>query len=376
MLVITQLEFGGAQKALSVLAQGLIANGHQVDLYCLYDKGNFVHEFQKKYNVNYKPLIKNYEGNILKKSGKFILMLYALFKIIKNGNYAVVQTFTHYSNIIIPLVSKFASNRTKVITSQRASIKPLGKLVVFADRLVQNSFLVDKMTCVSQSIYHSCINDEKIIESKLKVIPNGISLPESKISRVAMRNYFSIAHDDIVFITVARFHEQKGYKFLVEAIKKIKDNCLGSNFKFIFVGGGQLKEKIMKSCNEFGLNEKIIFAGERDDVPDLLNMSDVFILPSLWEGMPNSVLEAMASGTCVIATGVDGTKELIDIGVHGVLVPPGDIESLYDSICFIGENDEKRRIMAQNGMMKVKNNYTNESTIASYLKLYNMEINS
>lgn len=375
ILVITQLEFGGAQKALSVLAQGLISGGHDVHLYCFYDKGNFVKDFKDRYGVKYNVLINDYSGNFFSKIFKAAKGVLALFTILKNGSFDILQTFTHYSNIIIPVVSKLAFSKTRVITSQRAAIPPLGKLIVFLDRMIQNSRLVDKMTCVSESIRESCINDEMILANKLVVIPNGISLPQAFFSKSEMRDKLSINQNSVVFLTVARFHEQKGYSYLVEAVKKIITTD-SDNYIFVLVGGGDLKQSIVERCISLGIANNVIFLGERNDIPDLLNMSDAFVLPSLWEGMPNSVLEAMASGTCVIATSVDGTKELIDSGIHGILVPPADVDSLYTAISTVGHDVEYRNKLAQCGKDKVKSQYTNESTIAKYIQLYKSEIQS
>jgi glycosyltransferase involved in cell wall biosynthesis len=112
------------------------------------------------------------------------------------------------------------------------------------------------------------------------------------------------------------------------------------------------------------------FLGVRQDVPNLLAISDLFVLPSLWEGLPNSVLEAMAAGLPVVATNVDGSPEVVVDGETGVLVPPADPVALADAICSLLQDEALRVSMAEAARTRVAECFSQEANVAAFEDLY------
>jgi glycosyltransferase involved in cell wall biosynthesis len=130
---------------------------------------------------------------------------------------------------------------------------------------------------------------------------------------------------------VGTFKRQKGHMFLVEAIPQVCERHPGLHV--LLVGDGELRGAMEQQVAEAGIAEHVTFLGTRGDIPELLAASDSFVLPSLWEGLPVALVEAMASGLPVIATTVSGTNEVVVDGESGFLVPPGDPSRLADAMC-------------------------------------------
>jgi glycosyltransferase involved in cell wall biosynthesis len=141
---------------------------------------------------------------------------------------------------------------------------------------------------------------------------------------------------------VARLTERKGFKNLFEAVKLLVDE--GRTLKCLVVGGGASAEKIAALKNHaasLGISEHILLTGRRGDIPDILSLLDVFILPSLAEGLGRSLLEAMAAGKPIVATTVGGIPEAIEDGKSGLLVKPDDSRALAHAIGLLLDNPEK-----------------------------------
>ena len=136
--------------------------------------------------------------------------------------------------------------------------------------------------------------------------------------------------------TVARLHRQKGIPYLLEAARLLLQEIPG--VQFLIIGGGPWKDRLEEQKNRLGLDGAVHLLGERKDIPQLLSIFDVVALPSLWEGLPYSLLEAGALGKPVVAADVDGVKEIITDGKTGILVPPKNPGRLAEALRQLIEN--------------------------------------
>jgi glycosyltransferase involved in cell wall biosynthesis len=163
--------------------------------------------------------------------------------------------------------------------------------------------------------------------SKVRVVHNGISTtPFERRGRPDARENLLGRGDRPVVLTLARLAPQKGIRYLVEAAARVPEAL------FAVAGDGPERGALQEQAAAAGLEERMLFLGHRTDVPDLLAACDVFVLPSLYEGLPVSVLEAMASGRPVVATRIGGTDEAVEDEVTGLLVPPADAGALAAAI--------------------------------------------
>lgn len=181
-------------------------------------------------------------------------------------------------------------------------------------------------------------------DRKISVIPNGLDFGEfSIIPRKQARKKLQVEHEGPIVLSVASLDEAKGGGYLVEAMKWVNDQMEGTP-KLIMVGDGPLKDKLMQQATDLGIEKSVLFMGKRphEEIPLWMNAADLFCLPSIREGRPNVVLEALACGTPVVATNVGSISEMIQIE-NGRIAEAADSRSLAHQIlhCLDREWDRK-----------------------------------
>jgi sugar transferase (PEP-CTERM/EpsH1 system associated) len=197
------------------------------------------------------------------------------------------------------------------------------------------------------------------------VIYNGI--PITRFVSSASQD-FTKEEKDVVLLNVGRFAPQKNHLLLVEAFAlAVKEYPA---MKLWLVGDGPLKPAVEKIIVEMGLERKVLFLGVRDDVPRLLAATDLFVLSSDYEGVPLSVLEAMAAGKPVVATAVGGVPELVEDGVTGVLVPPRNPEALAKGILRLAKDADLRQRMGKAARERALERFDISRTAREYEALY------
>lgn len=167
-----------------------------------------------------------------------------------------------------------------------------------------------------------------------------LGLPQNKVL-VGIVVRLTIQKDPLTFLKAVNI-----------ALKKSDD------LHFVVVGGGELEPQCRDYVNKQGLSEHVTFVGFRTDVPVVLHLLDIYCLPSLWEGLPIGVLEAMAMAKAIVATPVDGTKEVIEHGVSGMLFPEYDAEKMAVCILDLAHNSEKRKALGAAALAKIKEAFT------------------
>jgi glycosyltransferase involved in cell wall biosynthesis len=179
---------------------------------------------------------------------------------------------------------------------------------------------------------------------------------------------FGIPTDVPLVGSVGRFRPQKGYADLLVAMKQVKENA--PTARLLLVGDAELQADLEAKAMSLGLDEVVTFAGVRTDVPEILTALDVFVLASLWEGMPNAILEAMAAGLPVVATAVGGTPEVVVDGVTGLLVPPRDPTALAQAITRLLDDPDLRQRMGRAGRERVLQHFSVEQMVKRTQTLY------
>ena len=212
-----------------------------------------------------------------------------------------------------------------------------------ADRLLRNH--TDKALAVSESVKKSCINKRHIGKDRTFVIHNGIPLrdfvpPEGE--RVQKeRKRLGIESDFKVFGTVAKLREEKGTRYLIESAAKVLGIFPKTNL--LIAGDGPLLEELKKLSEKLGISDRVLFAGFRNDIPVILSIIDIFVIPSITEGSPLALLEAMAMGKPIVATNVGGIVEILRDGETGLLVPSKDPEAIAEKIVHLLRNEAESR---------------------------------
>jgi glycosyltransferase involved in cell wall biosynthesis len=186
---------------------------------------------------------------------------------------------------------------------------------------------VDRFLAVSDHVADGLTRVFGIASLKVRVVRNGIVIATYQCpAKASLRASLLKGPQRGLVLTVGRLHEQKGHRYLLEAATKVP------NATFVFAGDGPLREDLEAQARTLNLGDRVVFLGHRDDVAELLAACDIFVLPSLFEGYPLSVMEAAAAGKPIVATNVGGTDEAIQSGENGLLVPSADPDALAQAI--------------------------------------------
>lgn len=206
--------------------------------------------------------------------------------------------------------------------------------------------------------------------TKVTTIYNGVDIaswPISKVAREKLRARLRLEPADVLVGAVGRLDEQKGHRYLLEAVAKLK---AAQPVKLAIIGDGPLRRELEGLARTLRIEEDVTFVGEAQDVPSWLSAFDVFVLPSLWEGLPNALLEAMAMGLAVIAAGVDGVPEIVDHDVDGLLCAPKDSQSLFVQLQDLVMDPELRSRLGGAAKRAIKEKFKLMDMIGNYEKLY------
>ena len=188
-----------------------------------------------------------------------------------------------------------------------------------------------KIIANAEAVKRFYVESEKIPARKFVVVPNGLDMePFLEARPWPLREELGLPPDAHVIGCVARLEEQKGIEYLLRAARVVTAEW--PRAVFVVAGGGPKEAELRAMALDAGLGERFRFLGYRDNVPSLMAAFDVFVLPSLWEGLPNVVLEAMAAGCPVVATDVGGAGELIAHRESGWLVPARDPQAIADAV--------------------------------------------
>jgi len=224
---------------------------------------------------------------------------------------------------------------------------------------------------VSQAIADMLAGQGVLPAGRLEVIPNGVDFSEDQASpdRTRMRARFGFSPDDTILVVVARLVRLKGHLFLLEAMARLKADRPG--LRCLLLGDGPMRAELETRVRQLGLASDVVFAGEIDDVLDVLPACDIFVLPSLWEGMPVAVIEAMGAGLPVVATKVSGTPEVVVDGVTGLLVPPNDAAALAVAVAGVIDDPATRFRLAAAGRHHARAAFSFDGVLDRYEEVLN-----
>ena len=259
-----------------------------------------------------------------------VSLIHKLITLVKHHKIDIIMTTLFYADIMGVIVGKLT--QVKAVFTWEAS--PTSEWLI-PRRLISYRLLIrwcDKIISVSQDTANFLINKRGVNPDKITVIHYGVDLNKYYIGNgFAVREKLGIGEKDEVIGVVSRLHHQKGHAVLIEASSDIIKRY--PRTKFLIIGDGDYRSALENMVARKKLNKNYIFLGSRDDIPELLQAIDIFTLPSYSEGLPNVVLEAMASQKPIVATSVGGIKEAVVNRVTGLLVPPKDSDSLGNALC-------------------------------------------
>jgi sugar transferase (PEP-CTERM/EpsH1 system associated) len=373
---ITELSTGGAQFALYRLLSGLDRDVFTLRVACLYHGDGSVAQRIRALDIPVTDL---------RMTTKWRWDAFArLYRLLRREKPDILHTWLFHANIPGRVLGRLAGV-PRIISSER-TMEMESRPRRWLNRLT--SPLPDRVTCVSQSVARFAAHTIGLPSEKLVVIPNGIpisqftNLPTSARARAAL---CLPLHTPLIG-TVSRAHPVKGLDVLLEAFARLlhspTDAQQISNLTnirpfvsspladLLIVGDGPQLGALQAQAVGLGLGERVHFLGSRNDVPQVLAALDVFVLPSLHEGMPNAILEAMAAGLPVVATAVGGAPEVVVDGVSGLIVPPRDPLALADALSRLLDDAALRDRMGAAGRQRVEENFSQARMVRETERLY------
>jgi glycosyltransferase involved in cell wall biosynthesis len=358
--IISKLPIGGVENQLLLVLKNYDREKFQPFVCSLSEKGEIGQEIEK-------IGIKVFALNKLKHTFDYSIIK-DICDIIKRERIQIVRTHQYHANFY----GRIAAKKSKVpcIVASVHNVYTRDKKL---HRRIINRFLArftDKIIAVSEEVKMDILKYDRISEDKVQVIYNGVDLNafNESFDKEQIKSKLGINPNVPVIGTVGRLTEQKGHIYLLQAILKLKHKF--PDIKVLIVGDGPLMDELKSYTSSSGLSNNVIFTGFRRDIPALLSIMDIFVFPSLWEGLPNALIEAMASGKAIIASNLPQIKEVLDSDGLGILVPPKDSDSISQSINFLLKNEKIVKKMGNLAKNMACTRFNIENTVKIYEKMF------
>ncbi len=362
LYLTTTSQLSGAEKMLYELVKGVNKKKYEIMVCTIKDDlDDQLLDKLRKLGIKTSCLGLNKKWKIWK--------VFYLYKLIKKFKPDIIQSFLYFDNILARIFGKLA--KVPIIISGQRNFEPYrSKMRNFWEKSTIN--LADLTISNSQAGKEILISREKVTEDKVKVIYNGIDSKEIDNSSNKDLDINIDKKNNHVLGFIGRLNKQKGLKYLIKALAKLKQK----NINLIIIGEGPEKDNLKKLSKELEIEDNIYFVGHRNKAWQYLNNFDLFILPSLWEGMPNVVLEAMAKKLPIIATKVGGTPELIKNNKNGFLLEPANVEELIEKINYVlSLNSEEKERIGELARQTVEEKFSIKEMLSKYECLYTNLLN-
>jgi glycosyltransferase involved in cell wall biosynthesis len=229
----------------------------------------------------------------------------------------------------------------------------------------------DAVTAVCGAVAESLMRDYGVERTRVRVVPNGADLPDEERevpAALRWRERLGAGLRRPLWVCPGRLEEQKGQAVLLDALAALAER--GNDFVVALAGEGSRRAALEARASELGLNQRVCFLGAVDALGPLLRAADVCVLPSLWEGLPLTLLEALARARPVVASAAGGIPEVVEDGVHGRLVPPGRPAPLAAALDDLQRRPEAARLLGERGAARVRTEFTWARVVEDFEAVY------
>lgn len=350
-LFIQSLELGGSEKQCVEMACLLSRNGFSVTVGCMRRTG----PLRRKIAEVGLQLVEFPVASLLRPNALFQML--RLVRFIRENEFDVVHANDLYANLLAVPAARLAG--VPVIVSSQRDLSDSSWYTPARRKILRR---IQRMsTCVlvnSVAIRTQLIMEDRFESERISVVHNGIDVEHyGSASKHAHDPAFcgSLFVPKLVVMVANMHRDVKGHGELLKAARAVCREYPG--VRFLLVGDGEMRSSFEAQARVAGLEESVVFLGHRTDVAEILVQCDIGVLPSRAEGLPNAVMEYMASGLATIATSVGGLPEMIDHEVNGLLVPPRDAGALAEAILRLLKDDELRHRLAKAGRETMQSKY-------------------
>lgn len=291
------------------------------------------------------------------------------FKFLRKNSIHALVTYHFGSDIWGTFWARLAGTRL-IVSNRRDMGFWRNQSHIFSYRLING--WVNKIVVVSNSIKDMVMKTETVEEEKIEVVYNGVEIPTALANLPQKKTQISLKPSDLVIMHVANLRPVKGHEYLIQAFASI--SLQYPDAKLVLIGKDELNGSLQELSKHLGIKDRVLFLGQRTDVTELLQISDICVLPSLSEGMSNAILEYMALAKPVIATNVGGNPELIENGYNGLLVNKEDVAQLSHALKELLDDPQKRMRMGENGQALIRTKFSMPAMMNNYQRLFRTSV--
>ena len=360
--IIGQLGKGGAERQLYELVKGIDRKKFEPIVISLSQGGYWSEKFRK---LNVQMI------ELERKKNREFTRLFKLIKLLKSIKPDIIHTYMFTANSY-GRIAAFIAGTPIIIASERSSIeigKDKNRFGIYIDKLLAS--FTHGIICNSQKASESLVKRYSFNAKKIFTVHNGINV--AGFLKKPSYNPKKKLVQKIVG-AVGRLQPVKNHRLFLDMAKIVSEKSDNNSIKFAIVGEGVLRNELEEYSQHLRIENKIVFLGERNDIPDLLQSMDIFVMTSLYEGMSNAIMEAMAAGLPVVATEVGGNSELVIDGETGFLCPSNDAMALADRVASLINSEKESERMGENGRKRMLNEFGIEKMIKEteniYMKLF------
>jgi glycosyltransferase involved in cell wall biosynthesis len=306
---------------------------------------------------------------------KDLLATMQLIRFLKKSNYHIVHTHNSKAGFIGRLAARIAHVPVIIHTVHGFAFheqEPPWRRYLFRSLERMASHCSDKMIFISQPLIDWALKERIADKKKIVKIYSGIDLekfhPPTEKEKNNLRDKWNIGRNDAVIGFVSKLWDGKGHSTLIKAFKKVKNDI--SDARLVIVGEGYLENRLRNLSDRLGMASSVIFTGFQYNVSEIIACFDIAVLPSFFEGMGRVLLEAMAMGKPVVASRVGGIPDLVEDGVNGLLITPGNIEELANSLKKLLRDKSLAANMGKEGINSVTDNFSSEVMVKSIRYVY------
>ncbi len=360
-LCCTTLERGGAERCLVELARGLDRRRFSPTVYSLAPRPDRPERsFWPELEASGVP-VRSLEVRRPRGGAQAV---WRLSRWLRRDRVRLVQGFLFHANMIARLAVPLAGN-ARMVSGIRVAERR-GRWRLRLDRASQR--LVDRHVCVSQSVADFSRREGGLTPSRLVVIPNGVDF--DRIDRAVAAEHVEQAGGESRrwLIGVGRLDRQKGFDRLLDIAPEMMRGL--PQHDLVIVGDGPQRPALIEQAARAGLAERVHFLGWRADVNSLLKASDLFLLPSRWEGLPNVLLEAMAAALPVVAADVEGVRELLGPTAESQLVTGEFGPGFLRQVRQLAADEPGRRALGELNARRARDAFSWGGMVRAYERLY------
>lgn len=307
-----------------------------------------------------------------------MLSFWYLYKLFKKHRFDVVHTHSSKTGVLGRVAAKLAGV-PKVIHTVHGFAFPaatniFSKSLYYAMEWI-GTRCSDYIICLHDADRNIVINNLGAKSNKVIIIPNGVDIkkfsPASDVDKIKKRNELNFTNTTNLIGMVGRLWRQKNPAVFVDAgIELLRKNV---NADFVLVGDGELMNELKEKVEVSGFSSKFHFLGWRDDIPEILSLLDIFVLPSLWEGMPLAILEAQSSGLPCVVSNIQGNDCLVTNNQDGYLFNPESVSELVDILNTLIADKEKQINLGKFARSKITAHFDIDNRIKKMMDLYDRE---